>query len=138
MASNQQILGQDKTVYFSDFSFDFSPHPKTGDISVLTNNASIQNSIRNLVKTKYGEVLFNSKIGCGLNYMLFDPMDDITKYTIQQAIQTTLGTYEPRVTLNGIDITEDTINQGYFINIYYTIVNSYTVQTVSVFLERIR
>jgi len=136
--ATQSIIGQDKTVYFSDFSFDFSPHPKTGDISVLNNNASVQNSIRNLVKTKYGEVLFNAKVGCGLNYMLFDPMDEITKYTIQQEIQTTLGTYEPRVALNGIDIKEDNINQGYFINIFYTIINSYTVQSVAVFLERVR
>ena len=65
-------------------------------------------------------------------------MDEITKYTIQQEIQTTLGTYEPRVALNGIDIKEDNINQGYFINIFYTIINSYTVQSVAVFLERVR
>ena len=55
MMATQSIIGQDKTVYFSDFSFDFSPHPKTGDISVLNNNASVQTAFeilsrQNMVK----------------------------------------------------------------------------------------
>jgi phage baseplate assembly protein W len=138
MAFTPQIINQDKTVHFSDFTFDFSPNPHTGDISILTNKASVENSIRNLVKTKFGEVLFDSKVGCGLNFMLFEPMDEITKYGIQQQIQITLSVYEPRVSLQQIDLIEDKINQGYFITIYYSIVNTQGIQSVKVFLERIR
>ena len=138
MGTTQLIKGQDNTIYFSDFSFDFSPHPKTGDITVLQNDNSIKNSIRNLIQTKYGEILFDKSIGCGLNYSLFDNIDEITKYTIQQEIQNTLSINEPRVSLSSISITEDIPSHGMYITVFYTTINSYTVQSVSVFLERVR
>ena len=138
MGTTQLIKGQDNTIYFSDFSFDFSPHPKTGDITVLQNDNSIKNSIRNLIQTKYGEILFDTSIGCGLNYSLFDNIDEITKYTIQQEIQNTLSINEPRVSLSSISITEDIPAHGMYITVFYTTINSYTVQSVSVFLERVR
>ena len=134
----KSIKGQDPTVYFSDFSFDFSPHPKTGDITVLQNDDSIKNSIRNLLKTKYGEILFDTSIGCGLNYSLFDNIDEITKYTIQEEIKNTLSVHEPRVSLSSVSTSEDIPSHGIFVTIYYTTINNYTIQTVSVFLERVR
>ena len=138
MGTTQLIKGQDNTIYFSDFSFDFSPHPKTGDITVLQNDNSIKNSIRNLIQTKYGEILFDTSIGCGLNYSLFDNIDEITKYTIQQEIQNTLSINEPRVSLSSISITEDIPSHGMYITVFYTTINSYTVHSVSVLLERVR
>lgn len=128
----------DSTVYFSDFSFDFSAHPKTGDISILKNDDAIRNSIRNLVQLKYGEMLFNSKIGCGINFTLFEFMDEITRYTVQGEITNTLLNYEPRVSVSSIEINEDSLNHGYYISIFYTIVNANNIQSVTVFLERVR
>lgn len=136
--NNKAFLGTDNTVYFSDFDFDFSPHPMTGDINVLKNDLSIKNSIRNLIQTNYGEILFDSTIGCGLKSSLFDPMDDITKYSMQRDIESTLKIHEPRVSISAISITEDDINHGYYIIIDYTIINNNTGQTVKIFLKRIR
>jgi phage baseplate assembly protein W len=134
----QKHLNVEPTVSFSDFSFDFSPHPKTGDITILKNDAAIKNSIRNIVSTKFGEILFTSRLGCGLNDSLFDVMDNITKYSIRMHIETSIQSFEPRVELTNVSIIEDTINQGYNVSIYYRIINTYEVQSVTIFLEKIR
>jgi len=125
-------------IFFSDFDYSFAAHPKTGDITILQNENSVKNSLKNLLLTKFGEVLFNSQLGSGIYYKLFEPMDNITKVTMQREIETTINNFEPRVSLNSIDITEDTNSQGYFITLYYTLINTYNIQQVTVFLERIR
>lgn len=132
------FLGSDPTVYFSDFDFDFSPHPMTGDINILKNETAVKNSVRNLIQTKFGEILFDSSIGCGLNHVLFDFMDSISQTTIQRKIEQTLTNYEPRVKLHSVDISEDTMSQGYFVNVYFSIINTTIIENVSVFLKRTR
>jgi phage baseplate assembly protein W len=134
----QPSLNINNTVFFSDFDFDFSAHPKTGDISILTNEAAIKNSIRNLVSTKFGEILFSANIGSGLNDSLFDLMDEITKYSMRMQIETCIKNFEPRVELKNITIQEDKMNQGYSVTIYYRIINTYVIEQVTVFLQKIR
>lgn len=134
----QSNLNIENTVSFSDFDFDFSAHPKTGDISILINDASIKNSIRNLVSTKFGEILFSSSIGCGLNDSLFELMDEITKYSMRMQIETCIKNFEPRVELVNIDIRDDGLSQGYSVTMYYRIINTYVTEQVTVFLQKIR
>lgn len=132
------IIGSDNTVYFSDFDFDFSPHPKTGDITVLKNNLAVQNSIKNLLQTKFGEVLFNPNIGSGIKFSLFEPLDNITKFKIEKQISTTLMSFEPRASLQKVELVEDSLNNGIYVYVYYSVINSYTIYKVQVFLQRIR
>lgn len=133
-----KTLNIDSAVYFSDFDFNFTPHPNTGDITVLKNDKSVKNSIKNLILTKYGEILFQSNLGCGLHDSLFDPMDYVSKYNMKTQIETTLTNFEPRVRISSIDIVESVRENGYDINLQYTIINTYETQTITVFLEKIR
>lgn len=132
------ILNKDNIVYFSDFDFSFKPHPKTGDITILKNENAVKNSIKNLLLTKRGEILFDSFIGSGLYYSLFEPLDEITKRTMAIEIGTTISNFEPRASLVAIDVEEDKFNQGYIVTVYFNIINTYETQVVDVFLERIR
>jgi phage baseplate assembly protein W len=133
-----KTLNIDSSVYFSDFSFDFTPHPKTGDITVLKNDNSIKNSVKNIILTKYGEILFDSSFGCGLHNSLFDLMDGVTKYAMKDQIKNALKNFESRVQVVSVDIVDSTRDNGYDINLQYTIINTYEVQTITVFLEKIR
>ncbi len=45
------------------------------DISPVTNEESIKQSIRNIVLTAPGEKLFNPKFGSSVYKMLFEPLD---------------------------------------------------------------
>ena len=132
------ILNKNNTVFFSDFDFKFTPHPKTGDITILKNEAAVKNSIKNLLLTKRKEILFDSRIGSGLYGLLFEPMDMITKISMKTEITALINNFEPRANIGYIDIQEDLINQGYYITLYFSVINTYGTQVVEVFLERIR
>lgn len=138
--SQVNVIGPDlnTNIYFSDFDFDFSPHPKTGDIVVLKNNNAVQNSIKNLLQTKFGEILFNPDLGSGVKFSMFDPIDNITIYTLEKEITTTINNFEPRASIQNIEIVEDKDKNGIFIYIYYSIINFHQIFTVQVFLQRIR
>lgn len=133
-----KTLNIDSAVYFSDFDFDFTPHPKTGDITVLKNENAVKNSIKNIVLTRFGEVLFDSSFGCGVHNNLFDLMDGVTRYAMEEEIRTALKNYEPRVELVSIAVVDSNRDNGYDINLQYRIINTYETQTITVFLEKIR
>ncbi len=133
-----KTLNIDSAVYFSDFDFNFTPHPKTGDITVLKNDNSVKNSIKNILLTKAGEVLFESNIGCGIHDMLFEPMDSLTKYAMKNEIENALKSFEPRASIVSIEIVESIRENGYDINLQYEIVNIHELQSITVFLEKIR
>lgn len=130
-------INKDNTIYFSDFSYDFTPHPQTGDITVLKNENAIKSSVKNLLQINFGEILFNSFIGSGLYYKLFEPLDVITLRTMEREIINTLKNHEPRVSLTEIKFKLND-EHSIMITLYYNIINNIQTQKVDVFLEKIR
>ena len=61
-----------KPVRYSDINTSFSSHPVTKDITAITNDESVKQSIRNLIYTNTGEILYNSKRGSNIRAMLFE------------------------------------------------------------------
>lgn len=124
--------------YFSDFDWTFTPHPKTGDVSILTNSLAIKRSLKNIIFTKFSERRFYSNKGCGLYHYLFEPLDIITRRTISSVIETAIQNFEPRVEVNDIRVSADAEETGLYITLYYTIINSTQIDTTTIFLERSR
>lgn len=124
--------------YFSDFDWSFTPHPKTGDITILTDSLAIKRSLKNIVFTKFSERRFNSNMGCGVFHHLFEPLDMITAQTIKSSIETAINNYEPRVDIIDIRVATDDEETGLFITLFYKIVNSTTIDNTTIFLERSR
>jgi len=125
-------------VVYSDFLDDFTPHPATGDIGRITNSQSIKQSIQNLIFTNYGERLFQPTIGSNVNRILFEPNDIIAQQDLQFHITNTLTQNEPRIILLGVTVTPDVQNDYVYVNIVFSIINSVEVQSVSVYLQRVR
>lgn len=131
-------MNNSEDILFTDFDYSFLPHPKTGDITILKNNNAVKNAVKNLLLTKYGQVLFNSKIGCGINYKLFDILDNITINSLKRDIIACLSNFEPRVTIENINVKGDIDNYGIYITLYFSIINIQNTQKIDVFLERVR
>lgn len=126
-----------KQIVYSDFSYDFSAHPKTGDITLLKNEDAVKNAVKNLLLTNYGEILFDYTIGSGLYHKLFEPLDQITLRTIERDIIHTLNNFEPRVIINNIRFRLES-EHALTITLYYNIINIIEKQSVDIFLEKIR
>ena len=125
---------------YSDLNFFFTPSPLytsqglSGDVLRVYDGDSIRQSLRTIVLTNPFERPFNSNFGAGLRRFLFEQMDPISNFQIRSALQDQIEFYEPRVTVNDIDINQDVSEGRMDIEISYQnkSITSSTVETVEV------
>lgn len=82
---------------FVDISLSFEAHPMTGDLVTITNERSINNSIKNLINILPSEIPFRSDIGSNVTDYLFEIMDEGTAGMITLEVERTLAYNEPRI-----------------------------------------
>ena len=126
---------------YTDIRNDFDGHPTTGDLIKLTDEASIKQSIANLVMLQPEEKPFHPEIASGVHQYLFEPMNDVTGKLIEKSIETVINNYEPRVNLVGVVAEPDEDKNAYQILIVYQIINRphpVAVQELDFYMERLR
>jgi phage baseplate assembly protein W len=104
LAANESkyvLSKKDKT--YLDVSLSFEPSPVTNDITLLTNERSINNSLKNIVMFVPGEVIFNRDIGSNASKYLFELVDEPTAALLSQEIERAILFCEPRVTFGSLD-----------------------------------
>lgn len=123
---------------YSDFSFSFTPHPVTGDITILKNDDAIKNSIKNLVKIRIGEKPFNPDFGTGIHDSLFETFNSVLLEDLKYRIENVLLCYEPRAK-DIIIIFEDELSQNAVtIHIIFKLLYGTKKIDIDVILEKIR
>ena len=120
--------------FFKDLSLDFTPHPVSGDVRPITNETAIKRSIMNLIKTKKGTRPFNPEYGCDISNYLFSYEPGFTEYNMKKEITDAINKYEPRVSIDEVDITFE--EYGITLNIQYIIKNINRVGSISTSLTR--
>lgn len=124
---------------FKDLSVTFKKHPVTDDLVVVKDKAAIVQAIYALLLTNRGERPFKPNLGCGIYESLFEPLDYATAGLIRSQVSETIRKYEPRITLDDVIVTPDEENNGYQVELFYTIVGrDDTPVAVDFFLERTR
>ena len=93
-----QLDKKDKT--YVDLSLAFKPSPLTNDITVLKNERSINNAIKNIVLFLPLEVPFNRDIGSNAQRYLFELVDEATAALLSQEIERAILFCDPRVTFS--------------------------------------
>lgn len=106
---------------FKDLKVTFNPHPINGDLQVTKDEAAIKQSISNLLLTNPGERLFDSQIGSGISKLLFGQLDFAVAGLVADEIKRTLSKYEPRISLEAIEVTPDFDNNAFEARIEFTI-----------------
>ena len=124
---------------FKDLSVTFKKHPVTDDLVQVKDKAAIVQAIQGILLTRKGERPFQPEFGCDVQNMLFEPLDYASAGTIKQEIRETIDRYEPRVTVTKLDCTPDFDNNGYNVEMLYTIVGREDVPVgIEFILERTR
>jgi len=77
---------------------DLPNNPKTNNNVVEIE--SVYQSLNNLLSTNKGERLFNPTFGADLDNLLFEPLDELTSFTIYSNIVRVISQEEPRVDLD--------------------------------------
>ena len=124
---------------FKDLSVTFKKHPVSDDLVTVKDKASIVQAITALLLTRKGERPFQPQLGCGIQNVLFEPLDYGSAGIIRSEIKDVLNRYEPRITIDSIRCTPDDLNNGYEVEMSYTIVGRDDAPVaVEFFLERTR
>ena len=69
-----------------DFSVNFDKNPFTDDLSVVNNDNSIKQAIKNLILTAPGEKPFQPLVGSSVSHLLFEPLDAFIADTIMKKL----------------------------------------------------
>ena len=119
-----ELTKKDKT--YVDLSLAFVPSPLTDDITVIRNERSINNAIKNIIMFLPGEVPFNRDIGSNATRYLFDVVDNITAGLLSQEIERAILFCEPRVTFS--NPSDDELNLASYTSEAFKVTGNLLVQ----------
>jgi len=125
-----------KSKSFKDFSVNFARNPFTDDLSIVNNDNSIKQAVKNIILTSPGEKPFQPLIGSSVSRLLFEPLDAFTADAIAEEIRTTINQYEPRVALTKVDVTPIFEGNKLNVSLEYRIVGLPIVETIEFVLQR--
>jgi len=136
--SLKKIGGSDlkRSKSFKDFAVNFARNPFTDDLSVVNNDNSIKQAVKNIILTSPGEKPFQPLVGSSVNRLLFEPLDAFTADTIAEEIRTTINQYEPRVRLTNVKVTPVFEGNKLNVSLEYKIVGLPIVETIEFVLQR--
>lgn len=124
---------------FKDLNITFKPHPITGDLTVVKDEASIKQAIINLLLTNKGERFFEPRIGSSLPSLLFEPLDFATASLVNTEIENTLRSYEPRIRILSLTTTPNYDDNGFDVELVFEVTGRDDIpNSVNFFLERTR
>jgi phage baseplate assembly protein W len=135
-----QLTGAKRELeFFSDFLNNFNMTPYGNDLGKVSNSKSINQSLKNIVKTNLGERLFNPNFGGNVYASLFELIDSEDFRTIETIIFTTITNSEPRVILNKVSVTQDENDENAItVSIIYSLINNPEPITLDFLLKRVR
>lgn len=125
-------------IIYKDLDLNFTSHPLTNDISVLSNIEAVKKSINNLLRYKRGEKPFSPTFYSGIYDSLFEPMNILQVDKLKESIKDLLNKYEPRILVNEVNISQNLDSNQLSIFLYFTILNLQTPVTYTVKLTRNR
>lgn len=129
---------QRTTQLFKDLDLAFASHPNTKDVAKKTNAEAIKQSLKNLLLTQYYERPFHSEIGSPIKGLLFELATPLLQQTIQRAVIDTVQNFEPRVSLEDVQVFMKDDTNEVVISVIYTVVGLTTLQELEMTLERTR
>ena len=123
---------------YKDLDFTFKQNPNTNDVSIKKDNASISQSVLNILRTNHGERPFNWNFGANLRAYLFENMTQITAANISTSINTALSNWEPRIEVLNTNIQAKANENEIFITVTGRVKSSNEIIDITTTIERLR
>ena len=121
---------------YSDLDLTFNRLPVTNDVALSYDEKSVIRSVRNLLLTNFYDRLFQPEIGSNLTKLLFENVDSLTASLLQNEIKNVIKNYEPRVSIDYINVTPDEDNNAYNVSLSFYIGNNSSPTAVNLLLQR--
>lgn len=118
MKSNKSFLG---------IGWKFPPEfdKKNKTVTLVSEEEDIKESLLILFSTRPGERMMQPSYGCNLSVISFEPANVNLVGKIEGLIQQAILFFEPRITLEDVDINTDKVIDGVVeINLSYTVIKT--------------
>ena len=125
-------------VVYKDVDTLFDIHPVTRKLNVLTNNAAVARSVKNLVLTNKGERPYQPFLGCDVRNQLFELNDGMVESEVEDTISEVISQYEPRAELISVDADIKPDQHSVDVTITFRVVNQQDPISINLMLERVR
>ena len=123
---------------YKDVDFTFKQNPNTNDVGIKKDNASIIQSVLNILRTNHGERPFNYNFGANLRSYLFENMTNITAAQMSTSVSTALANHEPRLEVLNVNIQARAMENEVTITVTGMVRSSNEVLDISTTIERLR
>jgi phage baseplate assembly protein W len=111
-----------KSFLGTGWSFPPSFDRERGTVTMVSDEVDIRQSLEIILFTSVGERVMRPTFGSTLQESFFDAIDSVSIDIMKDAIDQAILNFEPRVTLNELEIETSDINDGVLkINLDYTI-----------------
>jgi len=114
----------DKDFLGVGWSFPPEFHKQTNafGVKMVSGEEDIAESLRILLSTVPGERIMQPTYGCGLHAMVFETINESTITELKDIIERSVLFFEPRITLESIDIdTDESLEGSLKIQLNYTV-----------------
>jgi len=102
-----------------------------GEIALVSGEKDIEQSIEIILGTRPGERVMRPTFGCRAQELIFEPRDATTFTLMKTYVEEALKFWEPRINVNGIDISIDDASDGaVFVEIQYEIKETHDVRSI--------
>ena len=95
----------DKAFLGTGWSFPPEFNRISGEVNMVSEDEDIRESLRILLYTAPGERVMHPAYGCGLKLLTFENISESTVTEIKDVIGRAVLFFEPRITLNRIDVS---------------------------------
>jgi phage baseplate assembly protein W len=123
---------------YSDLDLTFRRLPVTNDVALSYDEQAVIRSVRNLLLTGFYERPFQPNLGSNLNKLLFEPADQLTSNLIESEVRDVISNFEPRVTVNTINVTISPDENSFNLSMTFFVGNNTRATTVTLLLQRSR
>jgi len=123
---------------YKDLDLLFNVHPIKKDVNKHTAEMAVINSVKNLILTNHYERPFQPEIGSNVSKLLFENLDFVTSSALEREILQTIKNFEPRASVYRVRALPDYDNNGFTVDMEFTIVNRTEPITITFFLDRVR
>lgn len=116
------MMGEEKSFLGRGWAFPPTFDLERGTNEMVSDEKDIEQSLKLILFTSYGERTMRPAFGSNLSDSVFDTIDSVTLNTLTDNISQAIVEFEPRITLNNVDISTESIYDGRLnINLEYTI-----------------
>ena len=105
---------------------------------MLFRSQAVIASVKNLLFTNLYERLFQHDVGSVLNALLFEPATSINATLVEKEIVRMINNYEPRATVQAINVTAKPDSNQFDVSILVLIGNQTTPTAINLILQRTR